>query len=350
MKKAEVEVQFNWIFVLIAGAIILVFFFIIIKQQISGSEEETLIGMKSDLDTFLKNAKLDSGSSDYFPAKGIELKYDCGDEYNNGYLIGGSSIKLADSFSPRILKSSQDKLIYWSLEWKVPYKASNFLYLTSPDIKYILIKDTNKVAETIFQGDTGFRLPEKVNKVMIEDTNYNALQNTNNYKVRIIRIYSGNSFNPVDTMPIPTELRKEDVSYVAIYVSNSDRDMEHPEIQFYKRDGNSFIKDGLIKGVGVATLYAAIFSEDKTIFECGMKQALKHYNLVTLAHHEVVEEFKMSYSQTGCSGPIYVAASARLVKLDESKVEDSLNQISNNFNLFELESRKARSLSCPYIY
>ena len=56
-KRAQVEVQFNWIYVMILGAIILAVFFGISLKMKASSNQETNLLLKSNLATILGGMK-----------------------------------------------------------------------------------------------------------------------------------------------------------------------------------------------------------------------------------------------------------------------------------------------------
>jgi len=55
-KKGVIEVQFNWIFILIIGAIILFFFFSIVKTQKTVSEKKISTTVRRDIRAILTGA------------------------------------------------------------------------------------------------------------------------------------------------------------------------------------------------------------------------------------------------------------------------------------------------------
>ena len=56
-KKGVIEIQFNWIFILVAGALILILFVVIVQRQGSVSNQSRDIDIRSKLGTILTGAK-----------------------------------------------------------------------------------------------------------------------------------------------------------------------------------------------------------------------------------------------------------------------------------------------------
>ena len=133
-KKGVIEVQFNWIFTLIVGALILALFSSIIIKQKSSSENTISATLLTNLETILVGAKISTGTINVIDMPKTNIEFSC-----NQYSQGNAQKQIRDKviFSPNLLKGKQ--LITWALEWKVPFKITNFLYVTSPEVRYILI-------------------------------------------------------------------------------------------------------------------------------------------------------------------------------------------------------------------
>lgn len=141
-KKGVVEVQFNWVFIVIIGAVILIFFVSMSMKQKGVSEQKLSVTIAEHMKTILTSAEVTEKSVNLITVPGKDIKYDCG---------SGFSVSSMASFSPRIiftpslLKSQSQKLITWSLDWNVPFRVANFLYVTSPEVLYILVHDFSDV-------------------------------------------------------------------------------------------------------------------------------------------------------------------------------------------------------------
>src|SRR3989338_6564442 len=143
-KKGVIEVQFNWVFIIIIGAVILAFFVSMSMKQKGASEEKLSITIAEHMKTILTSAEVTERSVNLITVPNKDITYECGT---------GFSVSSMASFNPKIifapspLKSQSQKLITWSLDWNVPFRVTNFLYLTSPDILYILVHDFGNVDE-----------------------------------------------------------------------------------------------------------------------------------------------------------------------------------------------------------
>jgi uncharacterized protein YpmB len=172
-KKGVVEVQFNWIFILIAGALILIFFVTVVQKQDKASTQNQNVDIRSKLNTVIKIPSAD-------------LTFGC-----NGYSVGGTSpFQLGESFSPGRIKSAENVLLLKAEEWGLPYKITNFQYITTPDVKYVLIGSGAEIRAM------AALLPENTTKVSVETSansvDFNSVdglaENANNYKIRFVTI------------------------------------------------------------------------------------------------------------------------------------------------------------------
>jgi hypothetical protein len=155
MQKKGMSVQFNWIFVIVAGVIILGFFVLFTVKYIE------LQDMKQNADVsklftntlvYLEGQEAGAGYSidsssnlafkvGYF----INLNYQC-DEDSAGILINNVSnsyLPLNEEilFAPSNMQVNA--LDTWVLPWNYPYFVSNFVYLSSPGKKFYIKYDYN---------------------------------------------------------------------------------------------------------------------------------------------------------------------------------------------------------------
>ncbi len=152
-KRGVIEVQFNWIFILIIGAVILLFFFGIVRTQKTVSEKKISITVKRDIRAILTGAGVSTGTTSLVEVPKTQIDFDC-----EGYSIQKTSpIKTLVSFSPDSIYDI--KLMLWALDWNIGYRITNFLYITSPNIRYILVYRDNE--QKIFVDIINETLPSK---------------------------------------------------------------------------------------------------------------------------------------------------------------------------------------------
>ncbi|MDP7323713.1 MAG: hypothetical protein QF632_03050, partial [Candidatus Woesearchaeota archaeon] len=214
-KKAAIEVQFNWIFVLIAGALIIGFFVMIVSKQQTSVKSEINIVVSRAIEAILTGSKVsaDSASPGSLPVGNIE--FDC-----DSYSVGDVERKLKQMtvFAPDLIKGKQ--IITWSLPWNVPFRATNLLLLTSPQVRYIFVYDStdltnplNAFADKLYNKMDEQLEFEKISANVDRIEDGDSVMNNNNYKVKFIYFA-----NPVtNPLPSPTGV---DVTAVLIHADN----------------------------------------------------------------------------------------------------------------------------------
>jgi len=150
MKAQE---QFSWIFIVIAGAVILSFFATFAFKYQSLQEEKLAIELLINLD----NAFFNLQSSPFNTFDIIEIpknvQITC-----NSLKIGNRNYSSTNLiFSPKELN---DKIYIWYKPFNFPFKADNFYYITSSKNKFYLIANDEKTRE--FAKSLVENLPDKI--------------------------------------------------------------------------------------------------------------------------------------------------------------------------------------------
>src|SRR3989338_6677756 len=80
-KKADVEIQINWIFIIIVGGIILIFFIGLITKQKTVSTTKLNINIRESLDTIFTSSQVASGTANLINTPDLEVDFDCDNYY-----------------------------------------------------------------------------------------------------------------------------------------------------------------------------------------------------------------------------------------------------------------------------
>ena len=92
-RKSQISIQFHWIFILIAGALILTFFVSIIMKQKSVSEQKIATTLITDLDEIISGAAAgDIESIHIVKIPETEIEYICTKEDYSEYSIKKTGI------------------------------------------------------------------------------------------------------------------------------------------------------------------------------------------------------------------------------------------------------------------
>src|SRR3989344_3647703 len=133
MDKKAFEIQFNWIFVLVAGAAILLFFSSVIIKQKDISQASTSIELLRTMETVIAGASASTDTTVPLDISDFEIRIGC-----NKVSIGSSSSQYRNLvlFAPSLVKGSS---LTQTLAFSEPYRSTNLLFITSSQVKYVLI-------------------------------------------------------------------------------------------------------------------------------------------------------------------------------------------------------------------
>ena len=128
-KHGQIAVTFNWVYILIAGAVILLFFFgIVMKQKVSS--EKTLTREVVDImESIFTAAGVSEKTRNYIDMGGLRdeiFSFSCENAVSNfGMGEYNKENGIEPIFSPSEIRSR--RFILWSLPYKLPFKVTDLL-------------------------------------------------------------------------------------------------------------------------------------------------------------------------------------------------------------------------------
>jgi len=268
--KKGFEMPFHWIFILIAGAIILGFFFSIAYKQQNISQERLQLTLASEIENIFTGAIAGRGiaQSLSIPPQGIEFECTEGCACEFRVKKAARQFGVKSIFAPKLLEDRS--LFVWSVAWKQPYRTTNFLLLTNPKIKYYLVYDnSNAFSKSLLEQITK-KIPPPIRQrgVTLTEFNYDKISLTEMSNVEE-RDYQHTKFVMLNVEPSSLDASFRRASTSGVKIDDKGR------IGFYEKDG---VKLRLLKHLsytGLPTIFAAIFSEDHTMYECGLRTAFR---------------------------------------------------------------------------
>jgi hypothetical protein len=364
-KRGFAEEQFHWVFILIAGTIILSFFVSIVFKEKSRSESKVAITVMRDLETVTTGASISKGTAQMLDKPDFDLEFDC-DFCNCKYTMKGNSKKLGDKiiFAPSVL-SGRD-IIAWTKDWNAPFRITNFLFLTTPLTRYYLVHEDADDVFTFINNT----LPTTINKVEVPVDDFDTIIQDNNYpQIKIVYI----NIDPLTRQSHAAhfyntfEMNRRDISIVYIRVSTGGMSdlYDEGDITFYRlvEDGASYKyeMDRGLEGIGdtvdfmgVESIFAAIFAHNYEIYACNMQKAFYQMTFILEIYEERINMLQ-DYG-TGCSGD-YQACRNKLVDLKniaDSMSDNILSGIGGNYQTIysslDTHNRQLQIRSCPSVY
>ncbi len=302
-KKAQIEITFHWIYILIAGAVILLFFAGLVVKQKAVSEERLGGEVVTVLDSILAGAGVSEQTKNFIDIGGLSdyiFEFKCEGDYAGFGIKGGvfEELPLNPVFSPKEIKTS--KLILWSLPYELTYKIMDLLMVTSINTKYFVVGGDDKFVIELENATTG------LNFEFVGDLS--SVEPGKNFQVRIVDLNGD-----IGRQPVPTSLEGfERVTAVSF--------IEPKQVAYYQKEGDEWKQLGEpVQIISIAeerdtAKYAAIFAGDGESYKCNMMKAFKRMELVSEVYEGKLNDLTNYYNQvdpTGeCSTNLGVLSSA----------------------------------------
>ncbi len=333
MKKA-MDVQFNWVFILIAGAAILLFFGSMVMKMkdlsARSASQDTVMQLEKKFSVSLTQL----GKTEEMDFPGKELIISCAEVRS-----GKASETIADPiFSPENVKGA--KLITLTKAFYMPFHVTNFLYITSSSVRYIIVyeetsEDSKTLAENI-KKDMG----DKISVELIEEGKVGDLQDQGHYKTKIVF---------VKTTPRYTNKLKGDVKAVQITETDNELIFLDKNMDPEGGDGKSIYLSTDINEYR-ETILGAIFAENKEAYECSLKRAIKKLNMMSKLYNETTSELSApdcDYSQAGID---IKRIKEKSFSLSTKLVQNDVNLLKGDANDLDAQNNMLIMNSCPEIY
>ncbi len=332
-KKAQLELGFNWIYMLVAGGVILLFFVGIVVKEKFKAEENLGQDLVRTMESLFTGAQVSEKTKNVIDIGGLAdftLYFDCEDQVTT-YGLKETSARAENIvdpiFSPNEIKAA--KMIAWSLPYNFPYKVADMLFVTSSNTKYFIYNPSNDGFTKEFLKATGNEFNTK--KITTEQE-YQTLDPGNNFQIRIIDI-SGQLIK--SNKPLPLSLQKFDNNKVSAIVFTGKNTFD-----YYQKQGAIWTKKTLtpLRVISLsderdAAKYAAIFAQDKEMYRCSMKKAFARMKYVTDIYQRKAETVIEHYSQDQTKMDQFTKSTASgclgYYTENEPNIKSSLDSLSN---------------------
>lgn len=321
MFKKGQGIQFNWIFVLVAGILILSLFisfgmkYIGFSEQRDNAKISILINNQLDpLSTSSLYTELDPQGMDF-----INVNFYCEDFSVNDYKV---SMRDKLIFAPDNITS--DKLLIWIDEWKMPYKVSNFIFISSSKMKYYFVgnKELSKklidYMPKIHGSDRPFFNVEAVDSIDYEKINQ--------------EIFLG---------------KLKEVKFILFTDKNIDADKINAQVKILKvnSDDENFGRVDNEYYIGRSLLFGAIFSDDN--YECVLGRVMEQLVQVTEIYGTKVTKLWGEIDKEECN---YALSKSSFDKVKELVNERDYPGINENAKKIEEQNKILYQKGCADVY
>ena len=349
-KKGAIEVQFNWMFVIIVGSLIILFFFSVVKTTGKASNEGIYIELKQHLDSILSQSQVDVGKTRTISLPRISLDIGCTTLDIEKASSAPKQIVYRTIFSPDKIGDGADMITY-SQYWDMPYPVDYFLYITSRQIRYNIINTISGCDNK----DSCKSLMEMIKKAFPANTTLETKRSAsdvafNNYdKERFIFI----SKNASDTDVFLTKgiegMRDQDVTAINIIRP----DANYGKVMFYKKKGDVFKEDKKSPYLGFQMLLGAIMSES-TLYECNVNKTMLKFRIMSRIYYNRTAQFLSTHHTNSLCNLIYENAyskfSSIMKALNTGMSLEAFETIAEKANEIRIQNENALMESCPLIY
>lgn len=264
--KKGISIIFTWIFVLLAGAVILGVLITIAYKGAQSSEKVTSVRYIDLLRNIIVNF-----ASSIEGSKVVDLPGEIDAQLGCNEIV---MFREGDSFSRDINKVFfapsniiDDELVLWNLPWYFPFRVGDILYLSAPNMKYYFVYDSSN-QELVDDFVDGVSDKFNLGKINIQGLNLNKIQeevNTMRYfNVRFV-FFSEPSDNVLDSI--------KNLGWSAVFL---DGDV----VKYYEAQVRS------LKIIGDELKYGAVFSDDFLNYKCGVERAMEEVEIISLLYAE----------------------------------------------------------------
>lgn len=356
-KRAEIEVQFNWIFVLVIGALILGFFGTIIYQQKSISETKTTHEILSRLDTVFTASSTSKDKLERIETPDVEFRFNYPDYFVDGQR---QNLKGKFIFAPSYFKGSSFSI--WVKSWNLDFAIVNFAYVTNPTVRYYIIADSNdpfanSINESIERKQDRDSPENLIRMDFIEQEDMNKIEDKGYERVRLIYFQEDNGDAP-SAPPMPSSLSSRPNSEVSALVvvpspTGEDGDLAFGKLYFYKKNNQGqFVSDdsegeSSFSYVGRELLYGAIFVDKAAAYQYLFNKAMNKLEIIS----KIYEQRADMMNEDNIEGCGYPSQDFQLLSeaAKTSNVE-GINGIIGIIPVLAESNERLSAWSCPPLY
>lgn len=349
--KAQLDVQFHWVFVLLIGAIILSFFVGVALWYKDTQQQKITADIVVTIDSLFASSKESPKTAQTTALPDLRFAFTCAPESCTDYGCASefSSSGISRGTETDVLFSlgsvSGDTLITWALEWSMPYKIANFLYVTTDSVRYILVSDddhsTIASAVNTLLSENSYLTKEMVKIKTASDL---ELVNKNDAFVRIV------AFVEKDTLQesaIEEVLGEKGPLWDIVYIDD-DKASED--------SGTVFYADGSATYIGLPLLIGALFSQDSSFYSCNLQKAFLQGKLISGVYLERTKKLEKDFGadpeRNYCAYYYDTDVQKEIQNIENAFAETTptLSSLSAAVTTLEANNKYAVLKGCPRVY
>ncbi len=371
-KRGVMEVQFNWIFILIAGGLILFFFMTVISYQQQLSRSKLGVELASQMELIFSGRGVSPGAKQPIAIADVPIQFDCTEYRIMDRRIASGNVLI---FAPAEILTRT--LLTITMSFDVPFRTSTMIMMTAPQIKYYFVGFGQDMKEKI-RNALDFPFAEEGQKIDYEfasremksempEKEGQLIAYENNPFVRFVfDLQEGMNEQSIVQIVLPesfAEVADEKISAVAVQANRVEE--ETSLVFFYKKDRERFIFEPGVsqspRTFGFASFIGAVFVKDGATYSCLMNRALRRTQNVIGVYKERYEQFLEEYNErtsivveqcrtVAREGVALLDGLAQGIQLREGTIVIDLNQFNQQVAALRQMNDEAVKSTCPAIY
>jgi len=344
-RKGVVDVQFNWIFVMIAGFVIFIFIISVVFAQKRNADTQAGTSAINQIKTLIEGRQQtgDVYSEIAFPRTNINFM--CAEAAQDKYYF---TFKIENAertqlpteiiFAPQNLATN--KIMVWSQAFDLGFPVSVFTYITTAD-SIILIYDPNynsngggsSYASQIFND-----LPSNITKKFVK--NDAEIKKYNNYtRVRILCF---------EDMGCPDAAAYD---YINITSAQGAGLYGYGNVTFHKKTDHIYNPQQVVPYITKSGLYGAIFSDNTEYYSCQMSRALKQFEIKRSLVESRLTLMQDDLDDSDCKRDIIASLNLEIDKMREPYLnEENMTWLYRKIKDLDIDNTNLILDSCPKIY
>lgn len=332
-KKAVFEVQFNWIFILIAGGVFLFLFLSIVSSQKKAADQSVNAELLSKVDSLIAGSASSFQSSKTVSLPSVQLDVICDADHESALQVSGSLSKRTPIQAIYARPHVDTKhLMIFTDAYEAGFGIAPILYLSGANTNYLLINDTT--ANEKFVAKIFSLFPENVTKVVHASPDASYPKQAD--ETVFVKIGPGACPTPFSG------------ALCVLVTPSSPGDDTAGTVQFCASSSSCSPSQGY---AGLPMLKGAIVSADNTSYACTSGKLLERQSiLATLALNRTQQYISSGKLSLDCN-TTYTSIKLPLRNLVLARdLSNSQTIYSSSKSLSVLNEDLIRGTRCPLLY
>jgi len=368
-KKAVVEIQFNYIFIMIVGIIILTFFISVAGKYKDNAETDLANVVLEKLSAISTSGQMSSDTNTLIDINDVDLSLECDPDSCNRFgcdtefdfankgINSPDWMNIEPLFAPRRIKSNN--LITWSLDWNHPFKITSVLYLTSPEHRYLIVHDDSTEKEK-FAKQILLKLKENkhIDVEIASFSQIRSIEHRGESFTKYIFVFEPTGINIHETV------KKKD-KWDVMFILGGSNPMDAGLVYFSAPGsdyGVNFKKvpdyNNKLPYVGTPLLIGAIYSDNHDFYSCNLQKLIMKYKDINSIYALKTEKLHDHYFSSTDSTCLYFynLDTQQIFKDIDTTLSDTTNlntiatSLTTKVDDLLLKNEMALNKDCPRIF